>query len=70
MAKMSIHIQDDILEKIKPYKDMINVSKVCATALMKQVEIYSSIPKEVRNMQSLVLRLRKDMGEQKKKASI
>lgn len=63
---MSIHIQDEVLDKIKPYKDMINVSKVCANALLKQVEIYTSIPKEVRNMQTLVLRLRKDMSAQKK----
>lgn len=65
---MSIHIQDEVLEKIKPYKDMINVSKVCATALLKQVELYTLIPKEVRNMQSLVLRLRKDMSAQKKES--
>ena len=68
MAKMSIHIQDEILEKVRPYKDMMNVSKVCAAALMREVEVFSSIPREVRNMQTLVLRLRKEMNLQKRES--
>jgi len=68
MAKMSIHIQDEIVEKIRPYKDMVNISKICATALLKEIEILSNVPNEVKNMQTLILRLRRNMGLQKKES--
>ena len=68
MAKMSIHIQDEVFERIRPYKDRINISRVCSAALSKEIEIFSSVPNEVRNTQSLILRLRKGMHEQKKES--
>jgi len=68
MAKISIHIQDQVLEKIKPYKERMNISKVCSQALLKEIEVFSLVPSEVANMQSLILRLRKDINNKKKES--
>jgi len=68
MAKISIHIQDQVLDKIKPYKERINISRVCSSALLKEIEVFSAVPTEVANMQSLIIRLRKDITKRKRES--
>jgi hypothetical protein len=64
MAKISIHIPDGILAKVRQHKDRMNISKVCSTALLKEVEVISSVPPLVDETRRLIERLRKDVGRQ------
>lgn len=68
MAKISIHIQDQVLDRIKPYKERINISKVCSRALLKEIEVFAAVPKEVATMQNLITRLRNDLNRQKQES--
>jgi hypothetical protein len=61
MAKICIHIPDDILAKVKRHKDRMNISKVCSAALLKEVEVISNIPQMVDETKNLIERLRQGM---------
>ncbi len=58
MAKMSIHIPDEILAKLQPHKDRMNISRVCSAALLKEVEVLENIPPLVDETRKMIDRLR------------
>jgi hypothetical protein len=60
MAKISIHIPDDVLEQVREHKDRINISKICSTALLKEVEVISNVSPMVEETKKLIERLRKE----------
>ena len=64
MAKISIHIPDNVLEKVRAHKDRLNISKICSNALLKEVEIVSNVPPMVEQTRKLIEKLRKDMHRQ------
>ncbi len=64
MAKISIHIPDDVLVKVREYKDKLNISKVCSTALLKEVEVLANVDPMVEQTRKLIERLRKDTHKQ------
>ena len=64
MAKISIHIPDDILERVKVHKDRLNISKICSTALLKEVEVIANLPPLIEETRKLIDRLRKDTQKQ------
>jgi len=64
MAKISIHIPDDVLAKVRKHKDRLNISRVCSNALLKEVEIVSNIPPMVDETKALIERLRQGMQAQ------
>ena len=64
MAKISIHIPDEVLDKVRQHKDKLNISKVCSNALLKEVEVISNVPPMVEETRKLIERLRKDLHQQ------
>lgn len=60
MAKISIHIPDDVLAKVRQHKDSLNISKVCSNALLKEVEVISNVPPMVEQTRKLIEKLRQD----------
>ena len=68
MAKISIHIPDETLVKVRQHKDRLNISKICSTALLKEVEMISDIPPLVQETQILIERLRKQTSSQHKES--
>jgi hypothetical protein len=64
MAKISIHIPDDVLERVRQHKDRLNISKICSNALLKEVEVVSNVPPMVEQTRKLIEKLQKDMHRQ------
>ncbi|MFH1668908.1 MAG: hypothetical protein ABIA62_03195 [Candidatus Woesearchaeota archaeon] len=64
MAKISIHIPDEVLKRVRENKDRLNISKVCSTALLKEVEVLSNVDPMVEQTRKLIDRLRKDTHKQ------
>ena len=64
MAKISIHIPDEVLKKVRQHKDRLNISKICSAALLKEVEVISNVPPMVNETKKIIDRLRKDMHKQ------
>ncbi|MFC1741853.1 hypothetical protein ACFL3V_04930 [Nanoarchaeota archaeon] len=60
MAKISIHIPDETLERVRMYKDQLNISKICSTALLREVETISNVPPMVEETRKLIDRLAKE----------
>ncbi len=58
MAKISIHIPDEVLDRVREYKDRINISRICSTALLKEVKVISDVPPMVEQTRKLISRLR------------
>lgn len=64
MAKISIHIPDEVLERVREHKDRLNISKICSGALLKEVELVSNVSPMVDATRKLIDRLRNDMHKQ------
>ena len=64
MAKISIHIPDDVLEKVRQHKDKLNISRVCSNALLKEVEVVSNVPPMVDETKKVIDRLRGELHKQ------
>ncbi|MBU2560753.1 MAG: hypothetical protein KKD17_00495 [Nanoarchaeota archaeon] len=64
MAKISIHIPDDVLARVREHKDSLNISKVCSNALLKEVEMIANVPPMVEQTRKLIERLRSDVHSQ------
>jgi hypothetical protein len=60
MAKISIHIPDETLLKVRTHKDRINISRICSNALLREVEIISNVPPLVEETQKLIDRLARE----------
>lgn len=60
MAKISIHIPDETLVRVRQHKDSLNISRVCSNALLKEVEIISRVPPMVDETRKLIERLRSE----------
>lgn len=64
MAKISIHIPDDVLERVRQHKNRLNISRVCSNALLKEVEVVSNVPPMVEQTRRLIDKLKKEMHRQ------
>jgi hypothetical protein len=64
MAKISIHIPDEFLKRVREHKDRLNISKICSTALLKEVEIVSNVSPMVDATRKLIERMQKEMHKQ------
>ncbi|MBW2964925.1 hypothetical protein KY363_05710 [Candidatus Woesearchaeota archaeon] len=60
MAKISIHIPDETLAKVREHKDCLNISRICSNALLKEVETISRVPAMVDETRKLIERLRSE----------
>ncbi|MBW2967499.1 hypothetical protein KY362_03360 [Candidatus Woesearchaeota archaeon] len=68
MAKISIHIPDEVLEKVRQHKDSLNISKVCSAALLREVEIIADVPALVDETRKLLTRLRDNLHARQKES--
>ena len=59
MARLNLTIPDDLYERLERLRDRVNVSKVCAVALTKELDMLeiSSAPSAETKVQRLVQRL-------------
>lgn len=63
MAKISIHIPDDVLDKVREHKDSLNISRICSSALLKEVELIADVPSLVQETRKLISRLRSELHD-------
>lgn len=61
--RVTISISDELAERLEPWRSRINVSRVCAEALAKQVAVLEDLPKEVLELQEVISRLRQEKPE-------
>ena len=46
-TRLSITIPNDLAKRLEPYRDRINISKVCSECLEKELSVLADLPQEV-----------------------
>ena len=60
MARVTVNIPNDLMNRLTPLKDLLNMSQVCRDALQARIETYERIKGNIQNdvAESLVERMR------------
>jgi hypothetical protein len=61
MARISVSVPEELLAKLEPVKESINISQVCRDALERRIQLFEragSVESEAVDLESLVDRLR------------
>ena len=62
-TKLTITIPDELAERLEPWRDRMNISKVCAAAIHREVATLEKLPQEVQLITNLIKRLRREKAE-------
>ena len=62
-TKLTITIPDDLAERLKPWRERMNISRICSEAIAKEVAILANLPQEVRELTDLIAKLRVEKAE-------
>jgi predicted transcriptional regulator len=62
-TKLTITIPDDLAERLDPVRDKMNISKVCAAAIDREVSMLADLPVDVQELAATIARLRAEKAE-------
>ena len=66
MARLNITIPDELYAALEPWRDRLNVSKVCQEALAREVAKLNDLPRQAAELAALVERLRQEKAHAEK----
>jgi hypothetical protein len=62
-TRVSITIPDDLAERLEPYRDRMNISKVCSEAIERELSTLVELPVEVQKLTATIAELRMEKAE-------
>jgi len=62
-TKLTITIPDDLAERLDPWRERMNISRVCSEAIAKELAILADLPREVKELTDVIHRLRTEKAE-------
>lgn len=60
MPRLNITISDDLYAALQPWRDRLNVSRICQEALTREVAKLNDLPRQAAELAELVERLQKE----------
>lgn len=66
-TRVSITIPDDLAERLEPYRDRMNISKVCARAIERELSDLTELPAAVEELNETIARLRMEKDEREER---
>ncbi len=66
MARLNITIPDELYTALEPWRDHINISKVCQEALTREVAKLNDLPRQAAELAALVERLQQEKAHAEK----
>lgn len=66
MARLNITIPDDLYAALEPWRDQINISKVCQDALAREVAKLNDLPRQAAELTALVERMQQEKASAEK----
>lgn len=66
MARLNITIPDELYAALAPWRDHINISKVCQEALAREVAKLNDLPRQAAELAALVERMQQEKANAEK----
>lgn len=66
MARLNITIPDDLYAALEPWRDQINISKVCQDALAREIAKLNDLPRQAAELTALVERMQQEKASAEK----
>ena len=73
MARVTVYLSDELSERLNRYRDKLNISGICSTAIEKEIRILEDLPEDRKDMDEIVaqvreriLRLREDKRKEER----
>lgn len=66
MARLNITIPDELYAALQPWRDHINISKVCQEALAREVAKLNDVPRQAAELAVLVERMQQEKAHAEK----
>jgi post-segregation antitoxin (ccd killing protein) len=66
MARLNITIPDELYAALEPWRDHINISRVCQDALAREVAKLNDLPRQAAELAALVERMQREKASAEK----
>ena len=63
VKRLNITVPDELSERLEPLRERMNISRICATAIEREVKALEAVPQEVQDLATLIARLRNEKVE-------
>ena len=67
VKKLTITIPSDLAERLEPWRDRMNISKLCSEAIEREIAVVADLPREVQEFTDVITRLRTERAEARKR---
>ena len=58
MARLTIYLSDELSRKLEKFREKLNISSICATAIEKELRILTDLPQKERDLDEVVAKVR------------